>query len=851
MIVSRFAEQYPFVLDPFQLEAMEALSQGESVLVTAPTGSGKTLVAEFAIYDAFDRGLKVVYTTPLKALSNQKYRDLKEIFGEEAVGLVTGDVSVNPDAGVVVMTTEILRNILYQNPSRLDPVQYVILDEVHYMNDEDRGTVWEETIIHSPKHLHLVALSATVANAEELAHWISSIHGPVRVIEHHERAVPLEYHYFTGGRLERLLGKDGDLNRGLRHRRKTGRRPASVDPVGVIEELQANNLLPAISFIFSRKGCDQALEECLSEPLKLVTKAEKQQIQTIIERVVADNPSLKETGPSTNRVLAGLAKGLASHHAGLVPVLRGLVEELFQAGLVKAVFATETLAAGINMPARTTVINTLSKRTDVGHRLLTVSEFMQMTGRAGRRGKDVLGHCVVVDDEFHSVEEVFGLVAGTPDAISSHFTLSYNMVLNLLRTFTPDDVRPILRRSFGQYLRNQEIIDLKDELESQRQTLSETLPGDVAEDALLEYEHLTLALSQKERALMELRYAHGQQLEARIIKALGQAEPGQLVVFKRGRRRPAMVAALVSKRPAGRGWAVAVASDGGRLERITSQDILHISNKRSTQKRLDDDLAKKILEEARDRTFEAQVKQLEKEMADVKQAISAYAGTRWGTVDAHRHSHAHVRHLTAQIAALQRQIEEQQERYLEEFKRIMKVLAHYQHLDGDKPTLRGELNAHLRTTNGLLMSELILSDILDGLSAVETAAVISTLLYEPRRTNAGVDFKFVPKKVRHAVDKVYRLARDVEFVQDQNGVLVPINVEMAFVPLVLQWGKGAPWQLLAFSSKMDDGDIVRSMRQLIDLLHQIRLAPGVKDDLRERIELAIVALDRDLIAAAV
>lgn len=851
MIVSRFAEQYPFPLDPFQLEAMATLHRGESVLVTAPTGSGKTIIAEFAIYDAFDRGLKVVYTTPLKALSNQKFRDLKGLFGEERVGLVTGDVAINPNADVVVMTTEILRNILYQNPARLDPVQYVILDEVHYMNDEDRGTVWEETIIHAPKHLNLVALSATVANAEELAHWISSIHGPVRVIEHHERAVPLAYHYFTKSRLERFLDDQGELNRSLRRRRKPGRRPTGVDPVGVIEELQANNLLPAISFIFSRKGCDQALEECLPEPLKLVSKAERQQIQLIIDRVVAENPSLKETGPSTNRVLAGLAKGLAAHHAGLVPVLRGLVEELFQAGLVKTVFATETLAAGINMPARTTIINTLSKRTDEGHRLLTVSEFMQMTGRAGRRGKDVLGHCVVVDDEFHSVEEVFGLVKGTPDAISSHFTLSYNMVLNLLRTFSPDDVRPILRRSFGQYLRNQEIIDLKDELESQRQTLSTTLPGGVEEESLIEYEHLSLALTQKERALTEMRYAHAQKVEGRIIKALVQAEPGQLVVLKRARRRPAMVAALVSKRPSGRGWTLSVAVNGGRCERVTSEDVVHISAKRTGKKALDEDTIKKVLEESRDRAFEEQVKQLEKETADVKQAIAAYAGDRWGTVDAHRHSHAHVRHLTAQIAALERQIEDQQERYLEEFKRFMKVLDHFEHLKNDKPTLKGELNAHLRTTNGLMMSQLIESDCLEGLSAVETAAVISTLLYEPRRTNTGVDFKFVPKKVRHAVDKVYRLAKDVEFVQDQNGVLVPINVEMAFVPLVIQWGQGAAWQQLAYSSRMDDGDIVRSMRQLIDLLHQIRLAPGVQDELRMKIELAIAALDRDLIAAAV
>ncbi|MEZ0373807.1 MAG: DEAD/DEAH box helicase, partial [Candidatus Sericytochromatia bacterium] len=485
-IIARFKARYPFALDAFQIEASETLLDGRSVLVTAPTGSGKTIVAEFAIFDALDRQLQVIYTTPLKALSNQKYRDLLEHYPEERVGLVTGDLSINPSADVVVMTTEILRNILYQNPRRLDSVLYVVIDECHYMNDVDRGTVWEEIIIHAPSHLCLVALSATIANAEELANWISSIHNEMRVIEHLERSVPLQYFYFSEEKLLHVFNSKGKLNvllerlankqkeeKKLLHkdRRKGGgkrSRPETVPEGRVLAALAQKDMLPAIYFIFSRKNCDESLSGCLDAGMDMTSAEEKKAIKQAVNQLLHEHPSLKETGHSTENLLMGLPLGIAAHHAGLVPVLRHLVELLFQRNLVKVVFATETLAAGINMPARTTIISSLSKRTDIGHRILTVNEFTQMTGRAGRRGMDKEGFCVILGSLYQSPYQALELIQGDYDPIGSHFTLSYNMVLNLVRHAERKEVRQVLQRSFGQYLSNKEMINLNLLLEKKR-----------------------------------------------------------------------------------------------------------------------------------------------------------------------------------------------------------------------------------------------------------------------------------------------------------------------------------------------------------------------------------------------
>jgi superfamily II RNA helicase len=888
-IVSRFQDRQSFPLDTFQLEAIDALYRGKSVLVTAPTGSGKTIVAEYAIFDALDRGLKLIYTTPLKALSNQKFRDLTEEYGEAQIGLVTGDIAINPSAPIVVMTTEILRNILYQDPSRLDQVLYVVLDEVHYMNDAERGTVWEETIIHAPQHLQLVALSATVANAPEIAAWIGSIRGEIEVVEHFERPVPLRQMYYTDEQLFPLLTKDGGgLNSELRRRQRSHagggpyrRRRSDIDPVRLVKSLDKEQLLPAIYFIFSRRGCDLAVQECLAADLNLTRKNEQVEIQALIDRVVRENPTVRQTGPVTARLLKALPHGIAVHHAGLVPVLRHLVELLFQKGLIRIVFATETLAAGINMPARTTVISSLSKRTDVGHRLLTANEFMQMTGRAGRRGKDVVGHAVVLDDGFQTVQEAYGVATAPPNPIESQFTLSYNMVLNLMRNFPWETIREFLKRSFGQYLSNKEIVDLKQNLARQKQELvAATVPCELkpelteAEVPLLDYENRQREFHDRWRRLQQWRSRYKLEKADQIVAQLDKAPAGTLVAFKTGKGKAPLVGVLVQKRRGAeaRHFHVLVYTNGA-LHKTTAGDILHVSRRQqevdvqpkhlAKAQRLkiygwfkglppvvDDATVRAVQEEAKDMAYFQQVKAEEKALAEDQANLFTHICHTCPILSEHMSAHANVRHLSLQIEAAEKQIERQQELYLGEFVNFTHVLAHFGHLQDGKPTEAGELNAHIRATNGLLIAEVVRKGVLDGLKPVEMAAVISTLIFEPRR-HMPVNIDTAPKPVRAALSRVFEIATDIGYTQDRYGIRVPVNVEIALVPTILAWGNGVDWPKVARASELDDGDLVRAFRQLIDLLHQLRAAPGLPVEFTARISEAIKQLDRDVISATI
>ncbi len=449
--------EFPFELDEFQKDACEHISSGKSVVVCAPTGAGKTVIAQHAIHEALKNGTRVFYTTPLKALSNQKYYDFSEKYGSNKVGLLTGDTSINRSAQIVVMTTEVFRNMLYGTnlgavADNLKDVKYVILDEVHYMNDEQRGTVWEESIIYCPTNIQIVALSATVANADELTDWINSVHSKTELVDTDFRPVPLRFFYFDSSqptKLLPLLTPSGQLNSKIKpEKRPFGNRGKLKQQKNYVKEIVKNlheqDMLPAIYFTFSRKKCDEQMESCAY--LDLVTPGEKAQIRQFIDEYIAENPYLYN-----NKHIEYLCQGVASHHAGLLPSWKILVEKLFQKGLIKVVFATETLAAGINMPARSTVISAVSKRTDTGHRMLTASEFLQMSGRAGRRGMDEVGYVTVVGSYFQTPEEVAELVLSNANPLESRFSPSYSMVLNLLQRFSLDEAKELIMKSFGYF----------------------------------------------------------------------------------------------------------------------------------------------------------------------------------------------------------------------------------------------------------------------------------------------------------------------------------------------------------------------------------------------------------------
>ena len=465
--------EFPFELDDFQKEACECITKGESVVVCAPTGAGKTVIAQHAIHCALEQDKRVFYTTPLKALSNQKYNDFSEKYGSDKVGLLTGDTSINRGAQIVVMTTEVFRNMLYGTnfgsvTDNLKDVKYVILDEVHYMNDEQRGTVWEESIIYCPTNVQLVALSATVANADKLTDWINTVHSKTELINTDFRPVPLRFYYFDSSQphtLLPLLTPSGALNKKIKPEKKEFKRGKAVQKKNTVKDVVRNlheqNMLPAIYFTFSRIKCDEQMEKCAS--LCLITPQEQEQIREIIDEYIAENPYLYK-----NKHIEYLLQGVASHHAGLLPGWKVLVEKLFQKGLIKVVFATETLAAGINMPARSTVISSISKRTDSGHRTLTPSEFLQMSGRAGRRGMDEIGYVVIVGSPFQTPEEDAELDLSDANPLESKFSPSYSMVLNLLQRFTLDEAKELVLKSFGYFSSNYRIeplINLKKEFD--------------------------------------------------------------------------------------------------------------------------------------------------------------------------------------------------------------------------------------------------------------------------------------------------------------------------------------------------------------------------------------------------
>ncbi|HLY34219.1 MAG TPA: DEAD/DEAH box helicase, partial [Jatrophihabitantaceae bacterium] len=555
-----FRGAYPFALDEFQAQACEALEDGFGVLVCAPTGAGKTVVGEFAVHLALASGQKCFYTTPIKALSNQKYNDLVERHGAARVGLLTGDNSVNANAPVVVMTTEVLRNMLYVGSTSLADLGYVVMDEVHYLGDRFRGAVWEEVIIHLPASVRLVSLSATVSNAEEFGDWLVSVRGETRVIVHEQRPVPLWQHMLVGTRMFDLFASPaGDLDpadatdvdphlrryidsrmryldpgaarRGAHRGLRGWRPPFRPDVVGLLDR---EGLLPAITFIFSRAGCDAAVRQCIAAGLWLTDEDERERVDALVDERTAAVPAedLDVLGYWDWR--DGLRRGLAAHHAGMLPAFKETVEELFVRGLVRAVFATETLALGINMPARTVVLERLSKFNGETHADITPGEYTQLTGRAGRRGIDVEGHAVVVWGPELEPARVAGLASTRTYPLRSSFRPSYNMAVNLVGQMGRAEARNLLESSFAQFQADRSVAGLVRQIKSNENKAREHAEkmqcdrGDFAE-----YMDLRKRLSERET---QVAREGSRARRGAVAAALEALQPGDVIRVPSGRR---------------------------------------------------------------------------------------------------------------------------------------------------------------------------------------------------------------------------------------------------------------------------------------------------------------------------
>ncbi|HEY8480865.1 MAG TPA: DEAD/DEAH box helicase [Spirillospora sp.] len=885
-----FRTLYDFELDPFQIEACKALEAGSGVLVAAPTGSGKTVVGEFAVHLALSSGTKCFYTTPIKALSNQKYADLVRRYGPEKVGLLTGDNSVNGEAPIVVMTTEVLRNMLYAGSPTLTGLAFVVMDEVHYLADRFRGAVWEEVIIHVPDSVRIVALSATVSNAEEFGEWLQEVRGDTAVIVDEHRPVPLFQHMLVGTRLYDLFvdtGKGGDrqtrlnpqltrlaveevrrakINRGRRTGRRRAPRPPRFRPPGrpeVIERLDRAGLLPAITFIFSRAGCDAAVLQCLHAGIRLTSKEEAEEIRAHAELRTAD------ISPEDLRVLgygdflAALERGVAAHHAGMLPTFKEIVEELFTRGLIKAVFATETLALGINMPARTVVIEKLDKWNGEAHVDLTPGEYTQLTGRAGRRGIDVEGHAVVVWSPNVEPASVAGLAGTRTYPLNSSFRPSYNMAVNLVAAVGIERARTLLEESFAQFQADRAVVGLARQVHKNEEALAGY--AEAAECHLgdfMEYAAIRRRLSEREAELARER-AGARRAEA--ARSLEHLRPGDVIVVPSGRRSgPAVVLDPgVGRRSDGPAPLVLTANRS--VQRLSIQDFpravepverLRIPKSfspRNPQDRRDlaSTLRAKVPPEkvrARRRTRGDSPAPEDAEIARLRAELRRHPVHGCDRREEHARWAERYHRLERETEQLRRRVEGRSQVIARTFDRVCAVLQQLGYLDGGTVTEEGRRLARIYNELDLLTAECLRAGLWEKLNHAELAACVSALVYESRQPDDAAPPRTPTGPAQDALAAMVRLWGELEAVERDNRVSFLREPDLGFAWTAYRWARGDDLDEVLLESDLTAGDFVRAVKQLLDLLGQIADASPPDGHIRRTARRAMDSMRRGVVA---
>lgn len=822
-IAAKFADTLPFELDRFQTDANEALEQGSNVLVAAPTGAGKTVVADFAVYLAQQQNAKAFYTTPIKALSNQKYHDLVALYGPDKVGLLTGDTSINSEADIVVMTTEVLRNMLYEHSTTLQALRYVVLDEVHYLADRFRGPVWEEVIIHLPQSVRIVGLSATVSNVEDFADWIASVRGETKLVVSEHRPVPLEqyvlvqrdprtepelfdlYRHDDNGRPTTKLNArlTNRLDEYMRHeqRRRGAERPDRRKGRGrhgrpesrsarqveryqpkrwaVVDELNFLGMLPAIYFIFSRNGCDEAVDQCLDAGLRLTSDDEALRIRSIVDEMIEGqltHDDLKTLHFA--RFRHALEEGFAAHHAGMVALFKQIVERLFEEGLIKVVFATETLALGINMPARSVVIEKLEKYDGTGIVGLTPGEYTQLTGRAGRRGIDTIGNAVVVDHRGFTPETAVALSSKRVYPLHSSFKPTFNMAVNLLNTSDYETARITLDHSFAQWEANESAW----QIEARIDALTAALAG-YAEAMTCEYGDFT--------DLLRIRM--------------------QLNELQKNERR-----------------------------KLKHEVFATNADKSRAFRRLDARIAK--------------LKELEHDHP-CKQCPDFQDHMKWG--------HRWMRE-TRELERLRQRYDSRTGSVARQFDRICEILDRLGYLertdhDGVRDytlTEQGQLLRRLYSERDLVLAQAITEGVLDDLSAPQIAALLSSLLYEARRGEGGEPRRYPGGP--HGL--VAQRARELKYLDEQvlvlcedagmDSYLQPLD--FGIVDIIYDWACGDSLAQVLEHTELTGGDFVRNAKRLADVLQQIAVAEPYMGEqhamLAARAREAFDAVNRGIVA---
>jgi len=870
--LASFAEQLPFALDDFQQRSCQALEHGHGVLVCAPTGAGKTVVGEFAVHLALAAGRKCFYTTPIKALSNQKHNDLVARYGPERIGLLTGDQSINGDADVVVMTTEVLRNMLYANSHALYGLSYVVMDEVHFLADRMRGAVWEEVILHLPDDVRVVSLSATVSQ---------TVRGDTTVVVDEHRPVPLWQHMIVGKRVfdlfdyrasgaaksGRELLVDPELLRHIANRREADRladwqprgrgrgRPTIYRPPSrpdVISTLDREGLLPAITFVFSRAGCDAAVKQCLRSSLRLTSDEERVRIAEIIDRRTSDLNEADLIVLDYHEWREGLLRGLAAHHAGMLPIFRHTVEELFTAGLVKAVFATETLALGINMPARTVLLERMVKFNGEQHMPLTPGEYTQLTGRAGRRGIDVEGHAVVLWHPDIDPAEVAGLASTRTFPLRSSFAPTYNMTINLVNQMGPTQAHKLLESSFAQYQADRSVVGLVRAVERGERILDEIAGELGGHDApILDYVRLRLQISERERA--QSRASRLQRRRA-ANDALAALRRGDIITITHGRRGGLAVVldadrdsddprplVLTEHRWAGR---ISSADYSGASEVVGSMTLPKRVEHRNPRARRDLASALRSAAAGLDvpsvkakRSGPPKERDVDPELAGLREQLRR-----------HRAHDLPDREVKARLAERYLRIERDNEQIRQKvaaatnslartFDRIVVLLTERGFIDGKdgdpKVTDDGRLLARIYSESDLLVAECLRGGAWEGLDAAELAAVLSSVLYESRGDAPGApDGTDIPTgKLRRALNQTRRLWTELRADEQRHRITGSREPEDGFVAAIYRWATTGDLTMALVASDasgtgtpLSAGDFVRWCRQVLDLLDQVRNA---------------------------
>jgi ATP-dependent RNA helicase HelY len=791
-LVGEFEATLPFKLDEFQREAIYKLDRGPGgVLVSAPTSSGKTVVAEYAIFRALRAGSKVIYTTPLKALSNQKYHDFVREYGEATVGLVTGENSINPDAPVVVMTTEILRNLIYEDLKRLDMVSHVVLDEVHYIDDFPRGSVWEEIVIQAPTTIKLVGLSATIGNFREIAEWMAENRGGMETVFHNVRPVELKLWLAINNRFLPLFKGDGAIEQRTwskaAEEEEAGYRVGgynklpSNDLLHVIEELRRGDMLPAIYFIFSRRGCREALQRCSYHEIDLTTAAEKEAIDKVAAERLAGLTDHDEEVLFRRMVDARLLRrGLAEHHAGLLPYHKEMVEELFQRGLIKVVFATETLSLGINMPARGVVVSSFSKFDGTNFSNLTTGELTQLMGRAGRRGIDVIGHGVILKESDVEIGTIYEVAMGPTLVVESKFLPSYNMALNLLRIYTPEQAEALMERSFGQFQKRlaeertrERLINVRARLADIRKLWNDS---EVSIDEVAQY----FKLEDRRRSI---------RIELRRLRREAGAE-------RRGRR----------------GKHTRTLGSAGRLvQRLEIE-------------------AKGLLERQR--------------------KLKLVHSPRFGE---YLTKYAEIRTLQKELDGGERELTGQMDEYARKLRRLCRILTETGFLANDRPTDKGLFASRIYGENTILVAEAVWLGWLEGLAPEELCAVLIMLAAEDRERGGRDRQQRGPRRYpTPAIAQTARLVRSLYFrFADMESDLDEPNLRQPshdYIDFAYRWAAGEQLDKIPLPPNVDIGDAIKAMKSLYSLLRQLEWAVRqAKSPLFETVARAVAQMERDVI----